>query len=232
MSESPYPVHVDALPDPSASRGLWLIKWLLLIPHFVVLAFLWVAFLAVSVIAFFAILVTARYPRPLFDFNAGVLRWTWRVHYYGYGVHPCRRRAVDRLPRIRRSQRARRWRPGRTARPDCRDRAAVHCPLPKVAVRPGRGHRPVVATRRGLRRADDRRLSALPARPGRHRPWHTSRRSRSGRPDRPRGVIPATPWVIGGPLIHHRLDLESSGHSARKAGRASRPGLTLGRDRS
>jgi Domain of unknown function (DUF4389) len=88
MSESrdPYPVHVDASPDPLASRGLWLIKWLLLIPHFVVLVFLWAAFLVVSVIAFFAILVTGRYPRPLFDFNAGVLRWTWRVHYYGYGA--------------------------------------------------------------------------------------------------------------------------------------------------
>jgi Domain of unknown function (DUF4389) len=79
-----YPVRVDASLDPSTSRALWLVKWLLLIPHFVVLFFLWVCFFVVSVIAFFAILVTGRYPRDLFDFNVGVLRWTWRVHYYGY----------------------------------------------------------------------------------------------------------------------------------------------------
>ena len=83
---TPYPVRVDASTEPSTSRALWLVKWLLLIPHYVVLFFLWIGFLVVSVVAFFAILFTARYPRPLFDFNVGVLRWTWRVHYYGYGA--------------------------------------------------------------------------------------------------------------------------------------------------
>jgi hypothetical protein len=81
-----YPVHVDATLEPGMSRWLWLVKWLLAIPHFIVLFFLWAAFVVVSVIAFFAILFTGRYPRSMFEFNVGVLRWTWRVSYYTYGA--------------------------------------------------------------------------------------------------------------------------------------------------
>ena len=85
MSAHQYPVRVDAALETPLSRWLWLVKWLLALPHLVVLVLLWVAFVVLSVVAFFAILLTGRYPRSIFDFNVGVLRWTWRVDYYTYG---------------------------------------------------------------------------------------------------------------------------------------------------
>jgi hypothetical protein len=83
---SPYPLRLTGELSPRLSRGLWLVKWLLAIPHFIVLLFLWIAFFVVSVVAFFAILLTGRYPRKLFEFNAGVMRWSWRVGFYSYSA--------------------------------------------------------------------------------------------------------------------------------------------------
>ena len=76
-----YPVHLKGELD-KPSRALWLVKWFLAIPHWIVLCFLFVAFAILTIIAFFAILFTGRYPRGMFNFNVGVLRWGWRAFYY------------------------------------------------------------------------------------------------------------------------------------------------------
>jgi len=81
----PEPVRVEAVIDAPLSQWLWLVKWFLAIPHFVVLFFLWIAFVVLTFIAWWAILFTARYPEGLFRFNVGVMRWSWRVGYYAGG---------------------------------------------------------------------------------------------------------------------------------------------------
>lgn len=79
-----YPVRLEGRLDPALSRWLWLVKWILAIPHYVVLWVLWVVFVVLSVVAWFAILFTRRYPRAIFEFNVGVLRWSWRVTFYAF----------------------------------------------------------------------------------------------------------------------------------------------------
>lgn len=81
----PDPVRVEAVIDAPLSQWLWLVKWFLAIPHFIVLFFLWIAFVVLTFIAWWAILFTARYPEGLFRFNVGVMRWSWRVGYYAGG---------------------------------------------------------------------------------------------------------------------------------------------------
>ncbi len=79
--------HID-----EPRRWSWLYKWFLAIPHVVVLAFLWFAFSVLTVVAWVSIAVTGRYPRSLFEFNVGVLRWTWRVQLYAFTF------STDRYP--------------------------------------------------------------------------------------------------------------------------------------
>jgi hypothetical protein len=94
-------VHLD-YPYPDAQRDLnrWLplVKWLLAIPHYIVLFFLYIAALVVVIIVWFAILFTGRYPRGMFDFVEGVIRWHNRVIAYALVL------VTDRYPPFRLTQ--------------------------------------------------------------------------------------------------------------------------------
>jgi len=90
---SAYPLRLEGKLDPTTSRWLWIIKWLLVLPHGFVLIFVYLCSVLTWVVAFFAILFTGRYPRGLFNYNVGVLRWSWRVSFYSSGAF-----ATDEYP--------------------------------------------------------------------------------------------------------------------------------------
>ncbi len=86
-TEEEQAVHLSiAYPDAANELNRWLplVKWLLAIPHYVVLAFLYVAVVIVLIMAWFAVLFTGRYPRGFFNFVEGVLRWSNRVEAYAF----------------------------------------------------------------------------------------------------------------------------------------------------
>jgi hypothetical protein len=97
-TEDQQAVHLD-FPYPNAEtdleRGLPLVKWLLAIPHYIVLFFLYIGAFFAAVFAWFAILFTGRYPRGLFDFIEGVIRWHNRVIGYAFAL------VTDRYPPFR-----------------------------------------------------------------------------------------------------------------------------------
>jgi hypothetical protein len=84
QAASKYPFQIRGDLEEATSRWLFLVKWILLIPHIVILAVLAVALAFSWLFSLIAIIATGRYPEGLFNFNVGVLRWFWRVGFYSY----------------------------------------------------------------------------------------------------------------------------------------------------
>ncbi len=79
-----YPVDLIGDYDDRVSRFLWLIKWILTIPHVVVLALLSIPLIVTLPISWLAVVILGRYPEFLWGYHAGLLRWSWRVSFYSY----------------------------------------------------------------------------------------------------------------------------------------------------
>jgi hypothetical protein len=90
--EGEYPLSFQVDYDENLSRWMIFVKWLLVLPHLIILTFLAVAAWVVLIIAWFAILFTGRYPRGMFDFVVGTLRWWIRVQAYAHWL------MTDRYP--------------------------------------------------------------------------------------------------------------------------------------
>ena len=90
---SDYPVELVGYYEERVNRLLWLIKWLLIIPHAIVLWFLSIPTILTIPVAWVAIIIMGRYPSFLWGYHTGLLRWTWLVNFYSYGAG-----ATDRYP--------------------------------------------------------------------------------------------------------------------------------------
>ena len=81
---SNYPVKLVGVYEERVNRLLWLIKWILVIPHLVVIWLLSIPILVTLPVSWLAVIILGRYPSFLWSYHAGLLRWSWRVNFYSF----------------------------------------------------------------------------------------------------------------------------------------------------